>query len=94
MEFTIKFDTDKSGWPIVYIEESYVMVSKTYFIVSVKIVFVLTNSAEPAGMPHDVTFHLGLHCLPKFPFFGFLIVLWMQKGHPARSDLVAEVHRL
>ena len=70
------------------------MVSKTYFIFYLKIAFVLTNSEEPAGMSHDVTFHLGLHCLPKYPFWGFLVVLWMQKGHPARSDLVAKVHHL
>ena len=30
---------------------------------------VLANSADPDEMPHDVAFHLGLHCLPKFPVY-------------------------
>ena len=36
-----------------------------------KIVFVIANSADPDEMPHDVAFHLGLHCLSKYPFRGF-----------------------
>ena len=31
MEFSIKFDTVKSGWSIVYIEGSQVIVSKKYY---------------------------------------------------------------
>ena len=33
-----------------------------------KIVFILENSADPDEMPPYVAFHLGLHCLPKYPF--------------------------
>ena len=29
-------------------------------------VFVLANSADPDEMPHNATFHLGLHCLSKY----------------------------
>ena len=64
MEFPIKFDTVKSGWSVVYIEGSQV-------IISLKIDFVLANSEDPDEMPHYAAIHLGLHCLPKYPFRGF-----------------------
>ena len=32
MEFPIKFDTVKSGWSIVYIEGSQVIISKIFYI--------------------------------------------------------------
>ena len=32
MEVTIKFDTEKSGWSIVYIEKSQVIISEKYCI--------------------------------------------------------------
>ena len=35
---------------------------------SLKIVFILANSAYPNKMPHYAAFHLGLHCLPKHLF--------------------------
>ena len=38
--------------------------------ISLKIDFVLTNSADPDEMLHNAAFHLGLHCLPKYPFKG------------------------
>ena len=65
MEFPIKFDTVKSGWSIVYIEGSQVIISKKYTLfLSLKINSVLANRADPDEMPHYVAFHLGLHCLP------------------------------
>ena len=47
--------------------------SSIYNIVflSLKINFVLANSADPDEMPHNVAFLLGLHCLPKYLFKGF-----------------------
>ena len=33
--------------------------------------FVLANSEDPDEMPHYAAFHLGLHCLPKYPLRGF-----------------------
>ena len=38
---------------------------------SLKIHFVLANSADPDEMQHYVAFHQGLHCLPKYLFRGF-----------------------
>ena len=30
--------------------------------------FILANRVDPDEMPHNVAFHLGLHCLPKYAF--------------------------
>ena len=43
---------------------------------SLKINFVLENSADPDEMPHYAAFHLGLHCLPKYLLRGF----WSSRG--------------
>ena len=37
---------------------------------SLKIVFISANSADPDEMPPYVAFHLGVHCLPIFLFTG------------------------
>ena len=37
---------------------------------SLKIVFILTKSADPDEKPDNVTFHLGLHYLTKYLFAG------------------------
>ena len=42
---------------------SYNFQIKIVFL-SLKIVFVSANSEDPDEMPHNVAFHLGLHCLP------------------------------
>ena len=59
-----------SGWSIVYIEGSQVIIKKNDCI-SLKMDFVLENSADTNEMPHYAAFHLGLNCLPKYPFRGF-----------------------
>ena len=74
MECSIKFDTVRSGWSIVYIEGSQVIISKKY-LSFLKINFVLAKSADPDEMPHYAAFHLGLHCLPKYWFRCF----WSSK---------------
>ena len=38
---------------------------------SQRIVFTLTNSADPDKMPHHAAFYLGLHWLSKYLFRGF-----------------------
>ena len=40
---------------------------KMFFFLSLKIYFVLANSADPDEM-HYAAFHVGLHCLQKYPF--------------------------
>ena len=68
IEFSIKLNTIKSGWS--NIEGLQIIISKNISL-SLKINFVLANGADPDEMPHCVAFHLGLHCLPKYPFRGF-----------------------
>ena len=34
--------------------------------------FTITNSVDPDEMQHYAAFHLGVHCLHKCPFRGFL----------------------
>ena len=65
MEFSIYLHTIDSGWSIVYTEGSQPIISKLYCTL-----IVWANSAEPDEMPHAI-FHLGLHCLQKYPFRGF-----------------------
>ena len=67
MNFSIKFDTVKSRWSIVYIEGLQVIIN----FLSLKINFVLANSADPDEIPHYATFHFGLHCLPRYLFWGY-----------------------
>ena len=43
------------------------MIKKKCFL---KIDFVFVNSADPDEMP-DYAAHLGVQCLPKYPFRGF-----------------------
>ena len=53
-----------------------------------KIDFVLANSADNDEMPHYAACHLGLYCLPKYPFKGdfqypkskFLHMIWAVLG--------------
>ena len=39
-------------------------------VMSLNIVFTLTNSVDTDEMPHNAAFHQGLHCLSKYPFRG------------------------
>ena len=41
----------------------------TYFL-SLKVVLILANSADPDEMQHYAAFHLGFHCLLKDSFRG------------------------
>ena len=58
-------------------------------LLSLKVLLILANSADPDEMRHTGAFHLGLHCLPKyrthwgFPVFEGLrcTLLSMINGH-------------
>ena len=43
---------------------------------SLKIVLMAAKSVDPDEMQHHVAFHLGLHCLPNYPFMGVSIYNW------------------
>ena len=76
MEFSIKFDTGKSERSIMYIKGSQIIISKNILFLTLKIDFVLANSADPDEMPHYASFHLDLQCLPRYPFS----VFWSSNG--------------
>ena len=73
MDFPIKLHTVKSGWSIVYIEGSQVIISKNIAFLSLTIDFVLADSADPDEMPHYV------HCFSKVPILGFLVFKRLTK---------------
>ena len=75
MEFPIKFDTVKSGWSIVYMEGSMVVILKNIYVFFSEH-FVLANSEDPDEKLHNAAFHQGLHCLQKCWFES----LWSSKG--------------
>ena len=63
MDFPTHIDTMSIGLPIVYFKGSgYNFLYKGVFL-SLKVVLILANSADPDEMQH-----LGLHCLPKYLF--------------------------
>ena len=72
MEFPIKLLTIKPGWSIVYISGSQLTIIKHIVNLSLNtcIGVVQATGADPDEMPHNVAFHLGLHCLPKYLFLG------------------------
>ena len=52
-------DTVKSGWSILYIEALQVLLfKKSIVFISLKICFVLANSADPDERPHYAAFRL------------------------------------
>ena len=40
-------------------------------ILRLKAFLTFTNTVDPDEIMHNVAFHLGLHCLQKYPFIGF-----------------------
>ena len=71
MEFFIELYTIQSGWSIVVsIEGSQAVILKR------KLYFFLCRSILSQQTVHYVAFHLGLHCVPNYPFRGF----WSTKG--------------
>ena len=58
-----------SGWHIVYIEGSQVILSKYMAFLSVNNGFIKANSADFDEMPRSAAFHLGLHWLQNYPVY-------------------------
>ena len=57
--------------PILYFKGSHVVDSNHNVFLSLKVVFIIANSADFDEMQHHAAFHRGLHCLPKYHFRGF-----------------------
>ena len=65
MDYPIHINTIKMELSILYLKGLSVKISKNDAFLSLKIVFILANSADPDEMPHKAAFHLGLHYLLK-----------------------------
>ena len=66
-----------NGFFLLFLYNKLGIVQCTYLGVKLKFkkkcfrLFNFTNSADPDEMPLNAAFHLGLHCLQKYPFRGF-----------------------
>ena len=74
MDFLINIDKISMGMPILYYTSSQVA-SKSWHTSVLKLVLILANSADSDKMQHYAAFLLGLHCLPKCPFKGYLYTM-------------------
>ena len=63
MEYSIRLDTVKPGWLIVYIEGLQVIILKKDPSSFSEDRF-LANSTHPGELPPLAQFYLGLHCVP------------------------------
>ena len=64
-------DKMSMGLPIVHFKGSLVEYPKYNVFLSLNVVLILANSADPDEMQHYAAFLLGLHFLPKYRFRGF-----------------------
>ena len=71
MDFPIHIDTISMGLINVYFKGLKVDFSKLLCISIPEGVVIKANSADPDETQQHAAFHLGLHCLPKYLFWGF-----------------------
>ena len=67
MDFPIHIDTISMGLSIVHFKGSQVEFSKLCCIFVPEGCFNVSKQNRPDEMQHYAAFHLGLHCLPKYP---------------------------
>ena len=69
MDFPIQVNTMRMRLSVIYLKGSQVKLSKiiNYELQSLKILFILANSEDSDEMPRIAAFHLGPHCLQKYP---------------------------
>ena len=70
MDFPIQINTIWTGLSIKCFKGPQVEIPNNYVLHSLKIIFIVANGAGHDEMLHFAAFHLGLHCLPKYPFRG------------------------
>ena len=68
MDFPIHIDTICMGSNPFKMSQNFLYYD---VFLSLKVVLILANCADPDEMQHYAAFHLGLHCLPKYHFKGF-----------------------
>ena len=61
-------DTKRIGSPFISLRSFRLEYSKYDVFLFLKIVPIFANSEDPDEMLHFAAFHLGLHCLPQYPF--------------------------
>ena len=79
MDFPIHNDTISMGPPLCTLRGHRKHFLTYDVLLSQKNVLILTNSADPDEMQHYAAFHLGLHCLPKYPFMRFQFTKGFRK---------------
>ena len=72
MDFPIHVDRISIGMSFLYFKRFHEKVLNHDAFLSLKITFILANSAETDEMPR-AAFHMGLHCLPKYLFSSWLM---------------------
>ena len=68
MDFPIQINTLRMVLSIICFKGSQLEISKHLCYSVPEDCIYLSNSAGPDEMLHFAAFHLGLHCLPKYPF--------------------------
>ena len=66
MKSSIWFDAKSLGWFLLHIKGHMLEFPDQDELHSLRIVFILANSADPDEMLHVAAFHLCFHCLPKY----------------------------
>ena len=59
------------GFPLCILRGYTLSIPNHDVFLSQRIVYTLTNSADPDKMPYNAAFYLGLHWLSKYLFRGF-----------------------
>ena len=68
MDFPIRTEAISMGLSIWTLRGHRLIFLNYDEFLSLKVVLILTNSADPDEMQHYAAFHLDLHCLTKNPF--------------------------
>ena len=72
MDSSLWFDTMILVNPFVNIFGCQVLIFKKCYIILSGDLLTLANSVDPNEMQHYAAFYLGLYCLQKYSFMGFL----------------------
>ena len=51
-----------------------------YIFLFLEVVLILAKRADPDEMQHSAAFHLGLPCLPNYPFYGVQTLVFPEDG--------------
>ena len=83
MDYAIHINTINMELSILYSKGLLVKISIKWCISVPEDLFILANSENHDEMSAYAAFHLGVHCLPKYPFTGFQ----NEKGYVKFQDI-------